>query len=714
MTDTSPAATGSGTASDNCDPAPVVIFADITAASGVCPQSYTITRFWIAEDACGNSSSCIQTIVVEDSTSPVITCPANVTIECIDSSLPANTGTATATDICDSAPTISYSDVTTANPGTNGYSIVRTWLVEDACGNTSTCLQQIEVLNPLDPEINGLPFDTICSGDQVVFEANDPGIPGVTYNWSFGSGSAPASAMNTGPHNVTYTHNATNGSIGAFVVLTMNRTDCPSVTDTVANILVNPVPSAAISVTPPGAFCIFGAKTFKPTANEVPGYTYSWTFGPGASIPSIIGYGPHTVEYTTAGVKMVKLVVHSNAPGQSCSDSTTTNITVNICPGNIIGKVQHPNGMGIPGVNVRLFPDNDLDGTSDGGMPTRSVFTNSNGNYSMASITPGHYVIVETDPTNFMSILDEDTSEDFDSVPNTNTNNNIIPCTVEPTEIDSNNNFTDGPMPGTITGYVFEDFNGNGTPTPIEGIAGVTITLYADSNADGQPDGAPIATTTTSTIGFYSITNLATGNYVIVETQPPDYNSVKDIDLSADGDVVLNTNMTDDKIPVTIITAETDADNYFIEQAVCSRVVTNINDGQPGSLRDLIDCVGPGDTITFHVALAGQTLTLSLGRIVIAKDVFIHSDASPVITIKSNVNGAFKVESGYTAEFKNLHIISGLSGFPGAAFEILGQLSLWDVSVFPNDLLNPGEYLIHNSGGGTLKIRNSSSIYSDE
>ena len=39
-----------------------------------------ITRTWTATDDCGNASTCMQTITVEDMTAPVITCPADATV----------------------------------------------------------------------------------------------------------------------------------------------------------------------------------------------------------------------------------------------------------------------------------------------------------------------------------------------------------------------------------------------------------------------------------------------------------------------------------------------------------------------------------------------------------------------------------------------------------------------------------------------------------
>jgi hypothetical protein len=76
-------------------------------------NEYVIDRTWIVTDDCGNSSTCLQTILIVDTTPPVITtCPVDVTIECTDSTLPSFTGTAVATDNCDSAPIVTWSDVT--------------------------------------------------------------------------------------------------------------------------------------------------------------------------------------------------------------------------------------------------------------------------------------------------------------------------------------------------------------------------------------------------------------------------------------------------------------------------------------------------------------------------------------------------------------------------------------------------------------------------
>src|SRR5207249_4715428 len=59
---TDPDQSGTATATDNCS-TPVISYNDVTNA-GNCALNYVITRTWTATDACGNHSSCEQTITV--------------------------------------------------------------------------------------------------------------------------------------------------------------------------------------------------------------------------------------------------------------------------------------------------------------------------------------------------------------------------------------------------------------------------------------------------------------------------------------------------------------------------------------------------------------------------------------------------------------------------------------------------------------------------
>ena len=123
-----------------------------------------------ANDGNGNTESCTVVLTGKDVTLPVITCPSPKTISCDASILPANTGSATATDNCSGVPVITYSDVSGQDPnpshaGYYNYTIIRTWKAMDVATNTSACNQTITVQDISKPMITcpanklNVPFD---------------------------------------------------------------------------------------------------------------------------------------------------------------------------------------------------------------------------------------------------------------------------------------------------------------------------------------------------------------------------------------------------------------------------------------------------------------------------------------------------------------------------------------------------------------------------
>ena len=228
---------------------------------------------------------------------------------------------------------------------------------------------------------------------------------------------------------------------------------------------------------------------------------------------------------------------------------------------------------------------------------------------------------------------------------------------------------------------------------------GCAAFMYRQSQEEhGQADsGIPHAVTTTTGNGFYSFVSTPAGSYVLVETQPNDYISVKDFDPTADGDLVPNTNMTNDTLPLTLSNGETDMHNFFIDGTQCNLIVSNSNDNGYGSLRNAIECAQDGDTVRFHSSLSGLVIEITSGELVIDDDVVFLSTLSPRVSIASGINGLFEIAPNTNVEFINLDIESGM-GVPeeGAAFQNFGVLKLEDVAVRRNPLLNPGAYLVKN------------------
>ena len=147
--------TASVTASDNCGTPTKSFVGD--SPSGTCPK--VITRTYRATDGCNNSTTCTQTITVNDTTPPSITCPASVTVQC-DADVPAaDTSSVTASDNCAGTPTKSFEGDSPS--GTCPKVITRTYKATDVCGNSATCTQTITVSDTTPPSLS-------CPPDAVV------------------------------------------------------------------------------------------------------------------------------------------------------------------------------------------------------------------------------------------------------------------------------------------------------------------------------------------------------------------------------------------------------------------------------------------------------------------------------------------------------------------------------------------------------------------
>jgi hypothetical protein len=131
-----------------------VSYSDIVSNS--CGNSKVIFRTWTATDESGNSTNVLQRITVQDTTPPVVTAPANLTLACTDSlnpSLNPALGVATALDNCGGTSTPTYTDQIIPGNCAGNYSVKRTWSSTDACGNTGTALQTLTIQDTTAPTL---------------------------------------------------------------------------------------------------------------------------------------------------------------------------------------------------------------------------------------------------------------------------------------------------------------------------------------------------------------------------------------------------------------------------------------------------------------------------------------------------------------------------------------------------------------------------------
>ncbi|MDX1685871.1 MAG: hypothetical protein R3275_11590 [Saprospiraceae bacterium] len=180
-TDTS--VTGVPIVSDNCDSTGgslSLVFMD-SIVGGACTQEMTIFRTWTAEDSSGNVSTCTQMIEVQDTTPPVITCPPDVTVSCEESTNSNNTGMPSATDNCDmTLNNFMESDSIGAGNCASESTIFRTWTIMDDCGNMSSCVQRITVVDTIPPMIDCPDDITVECTDQT--DPMTTGFPTISDN----------------------------------------------------------------------------------------------------------------------------------------------------------------------------------------------------------------------------------------------------------------------------------------------------------------------------------------------------------------------------------------------------------------------------------------------------------------------------------------------------------------------------------------------------
>jgi hypothetical protein len=245
----------------------------------------------------------------------------------------------------------------------------------------------------------------------------------------------------------------------------------------------------------------------------------------------------------------------------------------------------NPLENGIASVGVELYFDANNNGVIDGTetTPVATTTTDASGNYYFPNLIPGNYQVGIPVPdasaqTSSAANLTADNVDGNDNGTQTGIGNptlsdvfNLAPTaetTTEPNQggaqddatpaADANGNMTIdfGFVPTmSIGSMVFADVNNDGvqnTTNPLEdGIAGVTVQLFYDSDNNPVTPPVLVGTTTTDANGNYYFPNLPEGNYTVVLPTPPGSAPISSTGTTAGVDVTDNGTQTGSGNPIS-------------------------------------------------------------------------------------------------------------------------------------------------------------------
>ena len=154
----------SATATDNCTASPTLEFVESFGQAFDCLATGQIASMncgWRATDACGNVATLMLTIIIRDTEAPLLLgTPLDAAASCGNVPAPAPVA---ATDQCDASVAVDFVEQRTDLGCAGNYRLTRTWTATDACGNTATHTQLIDVSDKEAPVLSGVPADLTIS-----------------------------------------------------------------------------------------------------------------------------------------------------------------------------------------------------------------------------------------------------------------------------------------------------------------------------------------------------------------------------------------------------------------------------------------------------------------------------------------------------------------------------------------------------------------------
>ncbi|MFN8393937.1 MAG: HYR domain-containing protein [Bacteroidia bacterium] len=302
---------------DNCAGSTTTQIAG-SASGASYPVGVTTNTFRVT-DASGNTAICSFTVTVIDNQAPVITCPANISVNAATGACAANvTYTApVGTDNCAGATTTQIAGFASGASYAVGVT-TNTFRVTDAAGNTATCSFTVTVVDNQPPVI-------VCPSN-ILATASSPAGATVTYTAPIGSdncagattaqtaGLASGATFPIGTTTNTFTVTAANGA----------TTTC-SFTVTVQGVAPTVTCPATVTVNNTPGLCT-GTATYAATFTGIPTPTVTYSQASGSTFP--VGTTAVTVTVTnavgTSSCTFNVVVVDNQAPNALCNNVTVS------------------------------------------------------------------------------------------------------------------------------------------------------------------------------------------------------------------------------------------------------------------------------------------------------------------------------------------------------------------------------------------------------
>jgi hypothetical protein len=309
-------AIGVPTVSDGCSaPGDISITNDAPAAL---PLGRTLVT-WTATDEAGNSASCVQTVVVEDTEAPSIACPQAVTLGTnAGCGYIGGTNDPVISDNCSAVENITIvNDAPAQFP--LGPTLV-TWTATDEAGNSASCTQLVTIVDDDAPSIS-------CPSDSAVGTN-----VGCTYVGAIGLASATDNCSSVG--NVTVTNDAPESFPLGETMVTWTATDeagnsascvqVVTVADDDAPVIVCPVPATFGTNTG----CTYVGPLAPPTASDECSAASNITITSDAPAELLLGTTMVTWTATDesgniSSCTQLVTVVDDDAPGVVCPARNT-------------------------------------------------------------------------------------------------------------------------------------------------------------------------------------------------------------------------------------------------------------------------------------------------------------------------------------------------------------------------------------------------------